>query len=255
LSFKLAYTIEEIMPKTTVPLQIQRQLRKETLYGCAICGCPILEYAQIIPYGDIEAFIPENMVSLCPFHHLQYKIENKLSESSLRDAKNNPYNKMHENEAFVIQSQDISVNIGKCKFVNTSRILVIDDFDIISIKKEDEKYVLLDVNFFDKLNNLIAIVSENTWTAEKSNDWNISYKPSHLIIQNQPRNIIFQAKIGIDSNSNEYQITITADGMYYNRSPIKITENEILIDNREVALDIKDTVLKNYEAGIVTETF
>jgi hypothetical protein len=244
------------MPKTTVPLQIQKQLRKETLYGCAICGCPILEYAQIIPYGDIQAFIPENMVSLCPFHHLQYKIGSKLSESSLRDAKNNPYNKMHENEAFVIQSQDISVNIGKCKFVNTSRILVIDDFDIISIKREDEKYVLLDVNFFDKLNNLIAIVTENTWTAEKSNDWNISYKPSHLIIQNQPRNIIFQAKIGIDnSSSNENQITITSDGMYYNRSPIKITENEILIDNREVALDIKGTVLKNYEAGIVTETF
>ncbi|MFL6509218.1 MAG: hypothetical protein ACJ704_14960 [Nitrososphaeraceae archaeon] len=62
------------MPKTTVPLQIQRQLRKETLYGCAICGCPILEYAQIIPYDEIQAFIPENMVSLCPFHHLQYNI-------------------------------------------------------------------------------------------------------------------------------------------------------------------------------------
>jgi hypothetical protein len=243
------------MPGTAVPLQIQKQLRKETLYGCAICGCPILEYAQIVPYSEIQAFIPENMVSLCPFHHLQYQSGDKLSESSLRDAKNNPYNKIHENDAFIIQSQDISVNIGECKFINTSRILVIDDFDIISIKRENEKYVLLDVNFFDKLNNLIAIVSENSWTAEKSNDWNISYKPSHLIIQNQLRNIMFEAKIGIDSNTNENQITITADGMYYNRYPIKVTENEILIDYKEVAIDLKGTVLKNYEAGIVTETF
>src|SRR5919198_120748 len=113
------------MPQTTVPLQIQKQLKKETLYGCAICGCPILEYAQIIRQSNIQAFLPENMVSLCPFHHLQYKIGNNLSESSLRDAKKNPYNKMHENDAFIIQSQDISVNIGKCKFVNTPRILVI----------------------------------------------------------------------------------------------------------------------------------
>jgi hypothetical protein len=243
------------MPKTTVPLQIQKQLRKQTLYGCAICGCPILEYAQIIRYGDIQAFLPENMISLCPFHHIQYKHGDKLSESSLRDAKNNPHNKIHENDAFIIRSQDISVNMGKCKFVNTSRILVIDDFDIICIKREDEKYLLLDVNFFDKLNNLIAIVSENSWTAEKSNEWNISYEPYHLMIQNQPKNIIFEAKIGVDSNTNESQITITADGMYYNRTPIKITENEILIDNKEVAVSLKGTVLKNYEAGIVAETF
>src|ERR671930_2695129 len=236
------------MAETNVPLQIQKQLRKETLYGCAICGCPILEYAQIVPYSEIQAFIPENMVSLCPFHHLQYQSGDKLSESSLRDAKNNPYNKIHENDAFIIQSQDISVNIGECKFINTSRILVIDDFDIISIKRENEKYVLLDVNFFDKLNNLIAIVSENSWTAEKSNDWNISYKSRHLIIQNQSRNIIFEAKMGIDSSTNESQISITVSGMYYNRSPIKITENEIVIDNNDVVHELKGDVQKKYVA-------
>ena len=59
-----------------------------------------------------------------------------MSESALREAKNNPYNKMHEQYAFtVISEQDVSVNIGKCKFVNTPRLLVIDDFDIFSIKE------------------------------------------------------------------------------------------------------------------------
>ena len=78
----------------------------------------------------------------------------------------------------------MSVNVGKCTFINTSRILVIHDFDIISIKIVEGKYILLDINFFDKLNNLIAIVSENTWTAEKqSKDWIIMYKSRHLTIQ------------------------------------------------------------------------
>lgn len=176
-----------------------------------------------------------------------------MSESALREAKNNPYNKMHEQYAFtVISQQDVSVNIGKCKFVNTPRLLVIDDFDIFSIKREDGKYILLDINFFDKLNSLIAIVSENSWTAEQRNrDWSINYKPKHLTIKNQSKNIIFEAKIqGINSN----EINITADGMHYNRSPIKITENQILLNGEEIAVDLKGTELRNYEAGIVAET-
>ena len=31
------------------------------------------------------------------------------------------------------------VNIGNRKFINTSRILVIDDFDIISIRREEQQ--------------------------------------------------------------------------------------------------------------------
>ena len=242
------------MCRTTIPLQIQKQLQKETLYGCAICGCPILEYVQMIPNSDTQTFIPENMVSLCPFHHLQYRNGDNLSESSIRDAKNNPYNKTHENDSFIIQSQDMPVSVGKCKFVNTSRVLVIDDFDIVSIKRENGKYLLLDINFFDKLNNLIAIVSDNTWTAEKSSDWSISYKPGSLTIQNQTRKILFEAKIEIDSDNKENHITIKTDGMYYNGAHIKITENEILIDNREVAIELKGTVMKNYETGISAGT-
>jgi hypothetical protein len=236
------------------PFQIQKQLRRDVSYGCAICGCPILEYAHIVPYTNVQAFLPENMIALCPFHHIEYD-NGELSVSALYNAKNNPHNKIHEQHAFIIQSQDMAINIGKCKFVNTSRILVIDDFDIISIKREDGRYMLLDINFFDKLNNLIAIVSENTWMAEKrrsSRDWSISYKPKHLTIQNQSKNIRFEAKI--QGNDNNEEVTITADGMYYNRSPIKITENEILLDNDEIAIDLKGTELRNYDVGIVAET-
>lgn len=240
------------MSANNPPLQIQQQLRKEALYGCVLCGCPILQYTHIIPYSDdIHAFLPENMVVLCPFHYDGYT-KREVTESALREAKSNPFNKLHEQDAFIVSSQqDMVVNIGKCKFVNTPRILVIDDFDIISIKREGGKYILLDINFFDKLNNLIAIVSENGWTAEKSSrDWSIGYKTKCLTIQNQAKNIIFEAKI---QNVNN-EITINADGMYYNQSPIKITENQILLNNEEIAIDLKGTELRNYEVGIVAET-
>ncbi len=42
--------------------------------------------------------------------------------------------------------------------------------------------------------------------------------------------------------------------MFYNGCPIKITNDQILFDNQEVALDIKGTTLKNYEIGVTAET-
>ena len=251
--------LDLIMPSSTTPQRIQEQLRKETLYGCALCGCPILEYVHITPHPDIQAFLPENMVALCPFHRIKY--DNKeITEAALHDAKINPYNKINEESFIIGESQEMIVNIGKCKFINTSRILVVDDFDIISIRRGGEeqqdkykKYILLDINFFDKFNNLIAIVSENGWAAERrrtssDGDWSIIYKPKHLVIQNSSRNVMFDVKV----NNNE--ITLTANGMYYNGSSVRITENEILLNNTEIAVDLKGTVLKNYDAGIVAET-
>jgi hypothetical protein len=50
------------------------------------------------------------------------------------------------------------------------------------------------------------------------------------------------------------EIIIKGDGMFYNGRPIKITNDQILFDNQEIALDIKGTVLTNYEIGIIAET-
>jgi hypothetical protein len=243
------------MSANITPPRIQEQLKKETLYGCALCGCPVLEYVHITPQPEIQAFLPENMVALCPSHRIKY--ENKeITEAALHDAKINPYNKINEVSFATGESQEMAINIGKCKFINTSRILVVDDFDIISIRRGGDgykKYILLDINFFDKFNNLIAILSENAWTAERrkpssTGDWSIIYEPKHLVIKNTARNILFDVKV----NNNE--ITLTASGMYYNGSSIRITENEIFLDDVEIAVDQKGTVLKNYDAGIVAET-
>jgi hypothetical protein len=167
----------------------------------------------------------------------------------LRDAKNNPHNKTYIKDAFFIDSQDIAVNVGKSKFINTSRILAVNDFDIISIKRENERYILLDINFFDKLNNLIAVVYENSWTAEKTTSavWEIVYKPYHLVIRNTSRNLFFESKI-----ENE-ELFITAN-MYYNAIPLSITNDGIWISENEMAAELKGHVLKNYDIGINAQT-
>ncbi|HKR57440.1 MAG TPA: HNH endonuclease signature motif containing protein, partial [Candidatus Nitrosopolaris sp.] len=157
---------------TNVPLQIQRQLRKECQYGCAMCGCPLLRYAHIVPYHRIQAFLPENMIPLCPSHYEKYD-KGELSDSLLRDAKRNPHNRLHPLDGLLVDAKEMSINVGKCRFIDTYRILVVNDFDLITITRDSGKYILLDINFFDKTNNLIATISENSWVAEKTTEWEI----------------------------------------------------------------------------------
>jgi hypothetical protein len=232
-----------------IPQPIQKQLRREANFGCALCGCPIIEYAHIIPYRNIQAYLPENIVALCPNHYTNFD-RGEFSDSYLRDAKNNPHNKTYIQDAFFIDSQDIAVNVGKSKFINTSRILAVNDFDIISIKRENERYILLDINFFDKLNNLIAVVYENSWTAEKTASavWEIVYKPHHLVIRNTSRNLFFESKV-----ENE-ELFITAN-MYYNAIPLSITNDGIWISENEMGIEIKGHVLKNYDIGINAQVY
>jgi hypothetical protein len=241
-----------------VPQPIQNHLKKEALYGCTICGCPILAFVDFTltaPQGaDIpaqEAYLPENMVAICPSHSLKFRAA-EIDSSALRHSKNNPFNKVHEEPAFTITSNELTVSLGGCTFINTSRLLVVDDFDIINVRREGQKFLVLDVNFFDRSNKLVAIISENGWSSERSSrgDWTIRYDPpKSVIVQNARENVTFNAKI---ENSNE--LRIIADGLYYNAQKIRITPHEILLNDREIGADLKGTVLTNYDVGIRAET-
>lgn len=241
-----------------VPQPIQNHLKKEALYGCTICGCPILAFVDFTLTGtqgaDIpgqEAYLPENMVAVCPSHSLNFQV-GEIDSSALRTSKKNPFNKVYEESAFTITSNELTVSLGGCTFINTSRLLVIDDFDIINVRREGQKFLILDVNFFDRSNRLVAIISENGWSSERSRqgDWTIRYdQPKNLIIQNEREKITFDARI-----ENENELRILADGLCYNAQKIRITPSEVLLDDRELGADVKGTVLTNYDVGIRAET-
>jgi hypothetical protein len=235
----------------SIPAPIQKQLKKEAVFGCAICGCPLLNYIHIIPPFDKNAFLPENMAAICPNCKSRFD-RHEFSESYLRDVKKNPHNRMREKDAFSLESGEMVINLGKMKYINTPRVLAVNDFDIITLKQENErKLILLDINFFDKLNNLVAIVSENSWVAEKqvsTSVWEINYKPKHLVIRNNQNELLFEARI-------EYQEVFIRGVMYYSGSTVKVTDNGIWVDEREIASDLNGCVLKNYDIAINAQTF
>lgn len=231
-----------VAASVNAPLPIQIQLKKESRYGCSICGCPLLEFVQFIPSDTPGAYLPENMIAICPTHTLKF-VQNELSATELSSFKTKPYNKTNENKPFALASPELTVNIAKTKFINTYRLLSVDDFDLITIRKENNSYLLLDLNFFDSQNNLIAVTSENSWTTDKKQVWNIDYEPGYLKIQNKTRQILFEAKI------ESGEIFIVAD-MYYNGIPVNITRDEVLFGGIEEGAETKGTTLKNYETAI-----
>jgi hypothetical protein len=228
------------------PLPIQNQLKRDSGYGCSICGCPLLEYVQINPSDKNSEFLPENMAAICPNHNQKF-CKCELSRAQLFDFKTKPHNKINANDAFAINSAELTVNIGKTKFINTYRVLSVDDFDLVAIRKENNLYLVLDINFFDAQNNLIGVAFENSWSTDKREGWSIDYEPRHLRIRNATKRILFEAKI------EYHEIFVTAD-MYYNGVTISVSKEQILLGDIEQAIELQGTTLKNYDVAISLQT-
>ena len=153
-----------------------------------------------------KVFLPENMVAICPSHNTKFQ-KSELDSAFLASSKNSPFNKMHKDLAFATtSSNELTISLGGCTFVNTSRLLVVDDFDLINVRRMDQRLLVMDVNFFNRNNQLVGIILENSWSSERSGigDWAIEYlRPKRLIVGNKREGMSFEARI---ENGNNLRI-------------------------------------------------
>ncbi|HZE78725.1 MAG TPA: hypothetical protein VE089_09265 [Nitrososphaeraceae archaeon] len=229
-----------------VPLVTKEHLKDESDFGCVICGCPLLEYISTISSNgnsNKSASTAENIVSVCP--NCRAKCHNGgITDLQLRNAKTNPHNKTHPKDAFRLDKVELTVKVGKSTFVNTPRILVVNDFDVITIDRAKDAFLIMDLNFFDRLsNNLIAAVLRNDWMYFDG-VWNIDYVNRRLSIRHTTQGISLEILI------KDEEVQLLADGIYYNGHLIRINEDGIWLDDSEIGIELKQCVLKNYEVGI-----
>ena len=50
------------------------------------------------------------------------------------------------------------ISLGGCNFVNTSRLLVVYDFDLINVRRTNSGLIVTEVHFFNKNNQLVGIM-------------------------------------------------------------------------------------------------
>ena len=134
------------------------------------------------------------MLALCPTCH-RMADDGKYSEKYLRELKTNPHNQTQVTERFLIEGDKLRLNLGGNRFINSPKVLTINDFEIITMKKETWGYITLNLNLFDEHHNLVGVINENKWTVDTSSLWDLEYKPRYLKIRNSPRKIFFEMEI------------------------------------------------------------
>jgi len=163
------------------------------------------------------------MIALCPNHHAKADAR-EYPEEYLRECKLNPHNISVVTDVFFVGTKNLTVSVASNKFVDIPRILVVDDFDIISITREDQ-CPQLNVNFFDKFGRWVAIILDNHWYVDRSCVWDIDYKPKHLILKCRPRKISLEVEISND-------VVFIRGNLYFNGYRIEATQDDLFLGER-----------------------
>jgi len=169
----------------------------------------------------------------------------EYNKSYLRKLKKAPHNLTMAKDAFNIQTKDIIVSLAGNWYINTPDILRIDEFDIISIHKEDI-YPAFYVNFFDEYDNWIAIIYDNEWFIDTRDIWDIEYKPRHLIIRCKPR------KISLEVEIKENIIFMRGD-LYFNGFKIEMTKDDLFLGGKS-GIQLHGATFRDNRVGVNIST-
>jgi hypothetical protein len=167
------------------------------------------------------------MIVLCPNHHERADMR-EYPREYLYECKRRPHNVSVVADAFFTGAQRLTVSIASNRFTNISRILTVDDFDIISVTKEGS-CPLLNVNFFDERGNWPAIIEQNHWYVDRRLVWDVEYRPRHLILRLSPRRISLDVEIVND-------VVFVKGDLYHNGYRIEATQNDMYLGGRAIQM-------------------
>jgi hypothetical protein len=169
-----------------------------------------------------------------------------ITRPELYKAKERPYSRTVVGESdFRIPSTVASVKLGSNTFIDTPRLVVVDDLDIVAVTHEQD-HPLLNVVIIDQYNNWIGIVEENEWVFDRRALWDIDYTPRHLTIRSRPNHVSFQLKITND------EIFVRGE-LYYNGIPILISEDAVTFGGRR-HFTVSGSTFKNVGTAVSIHT-
>ncbi|RYU63335.1 HNH endonuclease [Aliivibrio finisterrensis] len=151
--------------RTAIPPEIKRILRNEVGFGCPIKGCgnPYLEYHHFDPPVNVRPHNePSGMIALCAQHHKKadggtYTIEQlhefKCDRSNAELVKGN----------LDWLRKDLLAVVGGNFYYETPRIIVIDGKELVSLHRDEDGYLRLNVNMFSLEAEERIIIDNNSW--------------------------------------------------------------------------------------------
>ena len=179
-----------------IPAEIRRSVRQNAFFGCAACGCPVIEYHHIVPFSEIQEHTAENIVALCPTCHKRADFHGQWGEDLVRIFKQNSHNQDETKDKFIILTPDFQVKMGRIGFLNCSELIALRDERFLSCNRSPEGIIKISGKFQDESGVVVAVVEDNEWRVDVNTVWDVEYIAARrLIIRTGPGNVVLRMEI------------------------------------------------------------
>jgi hypothetical protein len=151
--------------RKSIPPIVKEILRSEVGFGCPVKGCgnPYLEYHHFDPPVNVKPHNePEGMIALCAQHHKKadggaYTIE------QLHNLKKDKSNAAVVKGNLDWLRRDLLAVVGGNFYFETPRIITIDGVDLVSLLRDADGYLRLNVNMLSCSAEERIIIKDNSW--------------------------------------------------------------------------------------------
>ena len=210
------------------PEPIKRILRRESGFGCCICGNPIIQYHHIIPWEKEQHFRDSDMMCLCPNHHDKAS-KGALTEEEQRKFKAKPFNIQ---KGWLCGNLEINknipvINVGTCQFVGEGDFFIVDKESLLSLNVLDGQ-LNITIKLYNKKDDLVLYIDNNEWITGDFFPWDIESDYQKIKIRHKNRDIPLCINTGgdfVDINAKLWR-----KGSSFNINNKRITYNGVVKD-------------------------
>jgi hypothetical protein len=211
------------------PAAVARQLRQEAGFGCCECGIPIIHYHHIVEWADDQHFRPEDMMVLCPFHHIQ-ATQGAMPVEIQRKVKTNPKN-IREGYAkglLKIWQKYCAIGVGSNILVNEGPVVRIDGSNLLECYLGDEN-LELSLRLYSKESDLLVEIDKNEWKSGDPLPWDIEAAFQRLTIRQR------KGEISLSLDAKQIPMELRAQ-FWFGGKYIELARDRIFIGTRNVSL-------------------
>lgn len=148
-----------------IPNAVKKVLRTEVGFGCPVKGCgnPYLEYHHFDPPVSVKPHNdPEGMIALCAQHH-------KKADGGAYTTEQLHAFKADKANADMVKGnldwlrKDLLAVVGGNFYYETPKIITIDNIDLVSLVRDEDGYLRLNVNMLSLDPEERIIIEDNSW--------------------------------------------------------------------------------------------
>lgn len=176
---------------------MKRQVRQRCGFGCVLCGLPLYTYEHMLGWANVHRHAADELTLLCSKHQAErtsglLPIEDvkraNVEPYNLREGISKPYTFHYSGPNCIA---DIGTNIFSFRNIDSHPEFIafaIDEDPIISFRGENSHW-LLNLNIYDKKDNLTLFIADNELIYSLF-PWDIELVGRNLILREAQKEIL-----------------------------------------------------------------